>query len=185
MTDAAADVPGEDEEPKKKSSKLPLIIGVVLALVGGGGGFYAAFSGLLPFGGGGDHTAPADGHGDTAAAGAHDPHAADDHGAPLPDANVAFIEMPQMIISMGPSSDMHHLRFLASLEVPPSHMAEVESLKPRVVDVLNNYLRALHPSDIEAPGALIRIRSQMLRRVQLVAGEDRVRDLLIMEFVLN
>ena len=184
MTDAAADVPGEDEEPKRKSSKLPLIIGVVLALVGGGGGFYAAFSGLLPFGGGGDHTAPADGHGDTAA-GAHDPHAADDHGAPLPDANVAFIEMPQLIISMGPSSDMHHLRFLASLEVPPSHMAEVESLKPRVVDVLNNYLRALHPSDIEAPGALIRIRSQMLRRVQLVAGEDRVRDLLIMEFVLN
>jgi len=32
---------------------------------------------------------------------------------------------------------------------------------------------------------LLRLRSQMLRRVQVVTGEGRVRDLLIMEFVLN
>jgi flagellar FliL protein len=29
------------------------------------------------------------------------------------------------------------------------------------------------------------LRAQMLRRVQIVAGEGRIRDLLIMEFVLS
>jgi flagellar FliL protein len=33
--------------------------------------------------------------------------------------------------------------------------------------------------------ALTRLRGQMLRRVQIVVGKDRVRDLLIMDFVLN
>lgn len=190
MTDATANISdGEDEA--KKSSKLPLIIGIVLALVGGGGGFFAAFSGMLPFGGGGaaeEHAAEGESAGDEHAM---DSHATDDHGtatgiSPTSAAgSVSFIELPPLVVSMGPSSSMHHLRFQASLEVVPSAVADVQSLQPRVIDVLNNYLRALAPSDIEAPGALIKIRSQMLRRIQLVTGENHVRDLLIMEFVLN
>ena len=39
-----------EEEITKKSSKLPMIIGVFLAVAGGGGGFFAAQSGMLPFG---------------------------------------------------------------------------------------------------------------------------------------
>ncbi len=183
MSDATADAPVYETAEPKKASKLPLLIGLVLALAGGGGGFYAAWSGLLPFGGSAaskeaDHGAPAEADGGS--------HAnAHDSDAPMPDARVAFVELPQLIISMGRTSDMHHLRFQASLEVAPDHAGEVETLKPRVIDVLNSYLRALRPADIEAPGALIRIRGQMLRRIQLVAGEDRVRDLLVMEFVLN
>ena len=42
-------------------------------------------------------------------------------------------------------------------------------------------------SEIEAAvdERLVRLRAQMLRRVQMVTGEGRVRDLLITEFVLN
>ena len=182
MTDATADAPAEDEgTPKKKGSKLPMLIGLVLALAGGGGGFFAAWSGLLPFGGG--HAPAEAAHGD----GAHGE--AGDHGGesalPLPGADVAFVELEPLVISMGTMADLHHLRFRASLEVPPQYVAEVETLAPRVIDVLNSYLRALRPSDVAAPGALIRLRSQMLRRLQIVAGPEKVRDLLIMEFVLN
>ena len=35
------------------------------------------------------------------------------------------------------------------------------------------------------PVQAVRLRGQMLRRVQLVVGDGRVNDLLIMEFVLN
>ena len=177
MSDATADAAGDDQEPKKKSSKMPLIIGLVLAVLGGGGGFYAASSGLLPFGGAheaaveGGHGAPADGHGT---------------GAPLePLGNVAFLELPTLVASLGSVNDMHHLRFQANLEVDKTYLADVELLQPRILDVLNSYLRALEPRDIESPGALIKLRSQMLRRIQLVAGEGRVRDLLVAEFVLN
>ncbi len=39
--------------------------------------------------------------------------------------------------------------------------------------------------DLENPAAIQRLRAQMLRRVQVVTGEGRVRDLLVTEFILN
>ncbi|MEN9061153.1 flagellar basal body-associated FliL family protein [Ponticoccus litoralis] len=154
----------------KKPSRLPLIIGIVLALAGGGGGFLAVQSGMIG-GGSGAHT--------------EEEHLAGDvpDTAPLP--QVAFVEVPQITVSLGPHSDVDHLRFRASLEVPVAHEAEVQGILPRVQDVLNSYLRALEPEDLRAQGALVRLRGQMLRRVKLVAGEGRVRDLLVLEFVLN
>ncbi|WP_121629562.1 flagellar basal body-associated FliL family protein [Tropicibacter alexandrii] len=175
MTDATAD--GQEAE-EKKPSKLPLIIGVVLALAGGGGGFYAVQSGLLGGAPAANHAE--DGHADAASA--------DDGEVELPTEalpKVAFIEVPQLTISLGPNSNARHLRFRASLEVPQQYTAEVEGILPRIQDVLNSYLRALEPRDIEDPGSLVRLRGQMLRRVKLVAGEGRVRDLLVLEFVLN
>jgi flagellar FliL protein len=64
-------------------------------------------------------------------------------------------------------------------------VAEVTLLLPRIMDVLNSYLRAVDVAQIEDPSALIRIRAHMLRRIQIVTGEGRVRDLLITEFVMN
>ncbi|SMX26291.1 Flagellar FliL protein [Pelagimonas phthalicica] len=170
MSDATVD---EEEVEEKKPSKLPMIIGVVLALAGGGGGFFAVQSGLL--GGGTDsekHDSSAEAHAEETV-----------ETAPLPD--VSFIEVPQLVISLGPKAQASHLRFRASLEVPKNYTTEVESILPRVQDVLNSYLRALDPRDLEAPGALIKLRGQMLRRIRLVAGEGRVSDLLVLEFVLN
>jgi flagellar FliL protein len=168
MTDTTAD---DEEIGEKKPSKLPLIIGVVLALAGGGGGFFAVQSGLL----GGKGAAP-----ESMEKAAAEEMAPDE---PLPD--VAFVEVPPLVVSLGTSSHAQHLRFRASLEVPTEHASEVEGILPRVQDVLNSYLRAREPRDLEAPGALLKLRGQMLRRVKLVAGEGRVSDLLVLEFVLN
>ncbi len=175
MTDTTMD---EAEAGPAKPSKLPLIIGVVLALAGGGGGFFAVSSGMLGLGGGepAEHTEGAEGAGNSE-------QEAPGPMAPLGD--IAFIEVPPMVISLGPGAQSSHLRFRASLEVPGSAQADVERILPRIQDVMNSYLRALEASDIEAPGSLIRIRAQLLRRIQLVSGEGRVRDLLVTEFVLN
>lgn len=169
MTDQTADA----DAVAKKPSKLPLIIGLVLAIAGGGGGFFAVQSGMLGIGG---STDSAEGE-------ASKPEEAGEKDAPLPD--VAFVEVPPLTISMGPGGSSRHLRFRASLEVPSQYATEVTNILPRVQDVLNGYLRALEPSDIEAQGALIRLRGQMLRRVKLVVGDGRVNDLLVLEFVLN
>lgn len=167
------------EEPPKKASKLPLIIGVVLALLGGGGGFFAVQTGMLGFGGA-DHAKDEAGQGSDHS---DDSHASDAPHVDLKD--VAFVEVPPLTVSLGPGGSAQHLRFRASLEVPSGASAEVTSVMPRVQDVLNGYLRALEPAELEAQGALIRLRAQMLRRVKLVVGEDRVKDLLVLEFVLN
>jgi flagellar FliL protein len=50
---------------------------------------------------------------------------------------------------------------------------------------MNGYLRAIDPAELDEPATLLRIRAQLLRRIQLVTGDGRVRDLLVTEFVLN
>jgi flagellar FliL protein len=154
---------GLDAAPKKRS-KIPVFVGLVLALLLGGGGFYATWSGLI-LGGEAAH---------------------DDAGAePSPLGGIAFVPLETMVISLGPDSGSDHLRFTAQVEVVDTAVADVTLLKPRILDVLNSYLRAIDTASIEDPQAMARLRAQMLRRVQVVTGEGRVRDLLITEFVLN
>jgi len=168
-----SDIADSETEPPKKGSKLPVILGLVLALVAGAGGFFAMRAGLLPFGapGAADDSVQAE------------TETASEPARPLPEAG--FVPLDPLIISMPPASGHRHLRFTAQLEVPPSETAAVAALTPRITDVLNGYLRAVEVADLEDPTALMRLRAQMLRRVQVVTGPERVRDLLVMEFVLN
>jgi len=165
MTDATANP--EDVEPKKKSSKLPMLLGLVLALAGGGGGFYAAYSGLLP--GGVEDTA--DGT----------------NSAEVPEAlpTITFVPIDPLVVTLASPGVSRHLRFEAQLEIAPGEDETVRSLMPRILDVLNGYLRAVRVEDLERPTALLTIRAHMLRRVQIVVGHGRVHDLLVTEFVLN
>lgn len=160
-----ADAEPEGGVAPKKKSKLPIIIGLVLMLALGGAGFFAVYSGMI--------------------LGSHEEKPVEPE-AVMPDAipDIAFVALDPMVISLSGSS-ARHLRFSAQLEVAKVYVADIELLKPRVMDVLNGYLRAVDVAALEDPSALIRLRAQMLRRVQIVTGEGRVRDLLVIEFVLN
>lgn len=157
--------------PEAKPSKRPLMIGIVLALLGAAAGFYTMWSGLIPLGGG---------HGSIAQGPAAGASASD---APMGD--LVFVPVVPVVVSVGQGAARSHLRFAAELEVKAAHKSDVENLMPRIVDVTNTYLRALKLADIEDAQALIRLRAQLLRRMQVVTGEGRINDLLIMEFVLN
>src|SRR6056297_1845724 len=128
MTDTTTEPgPAEEDAPAKKS-KLPLILGLVLALAGGGGGFMAVQMGLL---GGGEGDSAPDASADAAEA------------APDPIAPVAFIPLDPVVIALPGSGGREHLRFSAQLEVPPDQKDAVQSIQPRIIDVLNGYLRAV------------------------------------------
>ena len=185
-----SDAETNPEEEPKKSGKKPLIIGLVLALAGGGGGFYAAISGLIPFGNqasdghvesDSNGEMNTDSHGEMTAQGQEDMHG----DMPMDIGNIAYVEIDPITISLNDSQSARHLRFRAQLEVNADAEEEVMAISPRVTDVLNSYLRAVELNDLTGPLALARLRAQMLRRVQVVTGKGRVRDLLIMEFVLN
>ncbi len=163
-----SDAPAEEDDAPKRKSKLPLILGLVLALVGGAGGFYATWSGLI-LGQDTDHAGDADKAKEMADTGPE----------------IVYVPVESLVISLPSSATSRHLRFTAQLEVPLEAEAEVSKVLPRVVDVLNSYLRALEPADLEDPAALAKLRSQILRRVQVVTGPGAVNDLLIMEFVLT
>lgn len=161
MAEAVVASPAGDAKPAR--GKGGLLLGLGLAALLGGGGFYAVWSGLF------DPTAflPA---GDPAAA---------------PAVEVAFVALEPIMITLPPGGSARRLRFTGQLEVDPARAAEVAALTPRVLDTLGTYLRAVDLADLESPAAVQRLRAQMLRRVQVVTGEGRVRDLLVTEFILN
>lgn len=176
-----------EEEGDKKPSKMPLLIGVVLALVGGGGGFFAVSSGLI--------LAPEevamepgeDGEGTNGEemSQAENVESLQDDAAIESAEDVSFVELEAIVVALPPGSTNTHLRFKAELEVRSGHEEHVTTIAPRVIDVLNGYLRAVELADLEDHRAFPRLRAQMLRRVQVVAGADAVQNILIQEFILN
>jgi flagellar protein FliL len=161
MTDATAD----SVAPPAKKSRFGLVLGLVLAVAGAGGGFYAVRSGLL--------FPKAEKNAVSVGAKAEEL------------ADIAYVAMDPILISLGDGQVARLLKFRAELEVNASYRKEVELIMPRITDVLNGYLRAIPTEELTKPQSLTRLRAQMLRRVQVVTGKERVLDLLIMEFVLN
>lgn len=170
--------PDGDTAPKKKGMLIPLIVGLALAVAGGGGGYWAVTSG--PLGGTSDSAAyGADGYGQ---------EAADANAVPYirPELEeVAFVPLDPMVITLGSGAQGRQLLFTAALEVAPNDAEEVTNLLPRVLDVLNSYLRVIDMQELNDPRTLVRLRAQLLRRIQIVTGDMLVRDLLVTEFVVN
>lgn len=158
MTDATTEPPAD----RRRAGRKMLIPALILAIIGAGGSYYAIASGMISL------TKPALPGLSRGAA-----------------AETAFIALEPLMITLENRESRHQLRFTAQIEVAADARREVEDQIPRIVDVLNVYLRALGLQDLQDPLALPRIRGQMLRRIQVIVGEDRIRDLLIMEFILN
>lgn len=168
----------DGEEPPKKKSKI-LLFGLVGALLLGGASFYGVYSGLIPLPFGDEQANDAKAGAGKKAAEVKDPYSNE-----LAE-TAAFVPIEEIIISLGPEAQSRHLRLSVSLEVEPGEEAAVTALMPRVMDVLNTYLRAVDERDFESPRSMLRLRAQMLRRVQLVTPDEAVRDVLIQQFVLN
>ena len=154
----------EDAKPKKGLGKIGWGLTALVALGLGGGGFFATYSGLLSPGGGATHTA-------------QEGKAGSDQ-API------FLELEPMMISVGDANSVRQMRFRAFLQLEDGH-GDVAALAPRILDIFSTYLRAVSVDRLEDPTALLALRAQLLRRVQLLAGPEAVSDLLIIDFVIT
>ena len=173
MTDAATNAPPEG----KKFGKKPLIIGVVLMIIGGIGGYFATSSGLIPL----SREAPTEENENRPTQ--QDASDIEQAVEPLPD--IEYVALDPVVVTMIHTEQVFNLRFRAQLEVNAPYKEDVEKITPRIIDVLNSYLRALEIEDFKDGFALTKIRGQLLRRFQAVAGKGRIRDVLVMDFTLN
>lgn len=149
----------------KKGGKLKWIIMAALIPAMAGAGFYLGQSGLIPLGGAKE----------TAGAEVEEPA---DH-------TLAFLPLDPIVISIGGTGSLRNLRFRAQLQVDPDGLDTAEALRPRIVDIATAYLRALPVERLEEPTALLRIRAQLLRRFQMLAGPETVEAVLVSEFVIS
>lgn len=152
----------EAPPPKRKGG---LVAPLAALLLCAGGGFWATWSGMLAL-----------------------PLPAPEPVAeipPPPGGRTSFVPLERLTVTLGPEASSRLLVISATLEVAPGEEAEVARLAPRAMDTLAGYLQALRDEDLDRPAALPRMRAHMLRRLRLVMGEERVRDLLVTEFVMQ
>ena len=145
--------------PKKGSAFRAVLLSAFLLLLGGAGGAFAVSLGLL---------------GENSPLGLSNSQAAP-----------TFVPLEPLTVVLSRDSQRRFLRFSAEVEVANGKTSSVTSVMPRITDVLNTYLRSVSIADVEDPASMLEIRSQILRRLQLVVGEDVVKDLLVTEYVVN
>lgn len=161
----------EDDDTEKPAAKKgglgPLIIGLVLALAFGGGAAYGVMSGLVPL--------PFLDDGEAGAG-----HAEGASKAEPP----VFVEFEPLTLTIGAVDAPRQLRIAFAVETTKAHAAEIEQMRPRILDSLNTLLRAVDDNDLGAPYALDRLRAQMARRVGVAVGPERVTDVLIVQYII-
>lgn len=156
--------------------KLPLlqkliVLGGLLVVLGGGGAAYYFLGG-----------APAEEHGEAATAEAG-------HGAPseLPPEHAAFFDVPDIVVNIqNADSTPAYLKLSVSLELDgPEARAAIEPVMPRVVDQFQTYLRELRVDDVRGSMGVMRLKEELLRRVNLAAAPTPVRDVLLKEMIVQ
>ncbi|SDY44847.1 flagellar FliL protein [Jannaschia faecimaris] len=164
MADTDESASANDTTPKKGLGILGWSFTTLSALFLATAGFYASYSGVLG----------ESGRIMNAANGSHS----------NPEKVPIFLELDPMMISVGDAGSIRQMRFRAFLQLEEGHR-DVAALQPRILDIFSTYLRAVSVQKLEDPTALLDLRAQLLRRVQLLAGRDSVRDLLIIDFVIT
>ncbi len=90
-----------------------------------------------------------------------------------------YVEVPEQIVNLHPASRTRLLKIAVTLAVPEVERARVQAAEPKVVDVLQTYLRQLDDTDLNGTAGLLGIRSEIRRRLTLLLGEGAVSDVLL------
>jgi flagellar FliL protein len=169
----AAEGEAEGGAPKKgigallKSKKM-LMIGapvLLLLLVGGGAGGYFMMS---------------KGHDDKAKVAAAEE-------TPLTPPKVAFSDMQDILVNIqGNDGTPAYLKLGVSLELEDdAQKAAMTPLMPRITDQFQAYLRELRLDDLKGSAGVLRLKEELLRRVNVAAAPYKVRDVLLKEMIVQ
>jgi flagellar FliL protein len=183
-----SDADGLEVETKKKPPLLIIIIAAALVVLAGGGA--AAFFLLKPkpaaeAGGEAGHEAPA-----KADKGGHGGNAAPVEGAgtiaPGPD-GVTFYTLPDLIVNIqSVDGRQTYLKLRLTLEVKDASVAHrLQQQYPRMNDMFQSFLRELRPDDLAGSAGSYQLRTEILRRVNLIAAPGKVDAVLIEEMLVQ
>lgn len=157
------------EEPKKGFGKKFLLMagagGLVLLLAIGGGVYYFFFMGS------GDETQLAEAK----------------HEVPLTPPDVAYYDVPDIIVNIQTADGAPaYLKVGLSLELDTQEeKAGMQALMPRVVDQFQGYLRELRVDDLKGSAGVMRLKEELLRRINVAAAPYKVRDVLLKEMIIQ
>lgn len=109
----------------------------------------------------------------------------------LDGAREAYYPLPEFLVDLRPDRDGRtaYLRLRASIRLNTENLndsvATVDALKPALVERLTFFLRELRPDDFDESEDMIRLKNEMLRRVNLVLGPQDADDVIIEDLIIQ
>jgi flagellar FliL protein len=104
-------------------------------------------------------------------------------------ADPIFFEMPDVIVNIkgkGKTKATNLLKIKINLELGnPESLPIVEKRLPRLIDQMQTYLRELRVEDLEGSEGLLRLREELLKRIQATADGADIKDVLFAEMILQ
>jgi len=168
--DAAADAEPKQGFVKKLLGNKKLLIiaaaGLLLVLGGGGAGLY-----FFVF------SAPK----------ADATKTANAEPVPVTPPQVAFYDVPDIIVNIqSADGSPAYLKLATSLELNNAdEKAGMTALMPRIVDQFQGYLRELRIDDLKGSAGVLRLKEELLRRINVAAAPYHVRDVLLKEMIVQ
>ncbi len=106
---------------------------------------------------------------------------------PLTPPKVAFSDMADILVNIQSSDGTPaYLKLGVSLEMEDEEQKKaMEPLMPRVTDQFQAYLRELRLDDLKGSAGVLRLKEELLRRVNVAAAPYHVRDVLLKEMIVQ
>ncbi len=106
---------------------------------------------------------------------------------PLVPPQVAFYDVPDMVVNIQtPDGSPAYLKLGVALELEsPEEKAGLQVLMPRVIDQFQAYLRELRVDDLRGSAGVLRLKEELLRRINVAIEPYRVRDVLLKEMIIQ
>ena len=107
--------------------------------------------------------------------------------APLTPPLVAFTDMQDILVNIqSHDGTPAYLKLAVSLELDDDkEKTAFQPLMPRVTDQFQAYLRELRVDDLKGSAGVLRLKEELLRRVNVAAAPYHVRDVLLKEMIVQ
>ncbi|MDE1987577.1 MAG: flagellar basal body-associated FliL family protein [Alphaproteobacteria bacterium] len=106
---------------------------------------------------------------------------------PIVPPQVAYYDVPDLIVNIQtPDGTPAYLKLSVALELyTGDEKAGLQALMPRIVDQFQGYLRELRVDDLKGSAGIMRLKEELLRRINVAAAPYRVRDVLLKEMIVQ
>ena len=106
---------------------------------------------------------------------------------PLTPPKVAFSDMQDILVNIQSNDGTPaYLKLGVSLELEDdAQKAALQPLMPRITDQFQAYLRELRLDDLKGSAGVLRLKEELLRRVNVAAAPYKVRDVLLKEMIVQ
>lgn len=98
-----------------------------------------------------------------------------------------FVDIPKQTYNLNTGGEgTSFLQARIALEIDrESFRADIDVKMPRILDEFNVYMRELRPEDLDGAAGIIRLKEELLMRINQAVAPTRVKDVLFLEFLVQ